>query len=75
MNGTPPRAGCILITNRYGDVVQHYNEQSIINDFMRYCQFMDLEEPGDAPHSAWRWNSETQSHWGGFVQVSDRHCE
>jgi len=69
MNPTPPNLGFILITDNQGDIVDHYPENSVIDEIYRRIQVLDSQNPGDSPHSPWRWYSETQSHWGCFTRV------
>ena len=69
---TPPNSGFILITDNQGDIVENYPENSVIDVIFRRMELLDKEFPGGSPHSAWRWNSETKSNWGGFFQVFDR---
>ena len=68
----PPNSGFILVIDRDGDIVDHYSENSVIDEVMRRCQVLDKQFPDGSPHSAWRWSSETKSHWGGFFQVFDK---
>ena len=69
---SPPNSGFILVIDNDGAIVDNFPENSVIDEVMRRCQVLDREYPGYAPHSAWRWHSETKSNWGGFFQVSDR---
>jgi len=59
----PPNSGFILITDNQGDIVDHYPENSVIDEIYRRIQVLDSQNPGDSPHSPWRWNS------GGFTRV------
>ena len=60
---TPPNSGFILITDNQGDIVDHYPENCVIDEIYRRIQVLDSQNPGDSPHSPWRWSS------GGFTRV------
>ncbi len=66
---SPPNSGFILVVDCDGDPVDTYSRNSVIDEVMSRCQVLDKDFPGDAPHSAWWWVSETKSHWGGFFKV------
>jgi hypothetical protein len=66
----PPSSGWIIIVDRDGDPQEHFSHNSVIDEVMRRVDLLDKENPGDSPHSAWSWNSETRSHWGGFHRVT-----
>ena len=68
----PPNTDFIIVVDRDGDPVDTYSRNSVIDEVMRRCQVLDRNFPGGAPHSAWRWVSETNSNWGGFSRVIDR---
>ena len=63
MNPTPPNKHFILITDNQGDIVDFYPENCVIDVIFRRIEVLDLENPGDSPHSPWRWGT------GGFTQA------
>jgi hypothetical protein len=68
---THPCSGFIVVVDNEGDPIDTYSRNSVIDEVMMRCQVLDREFPSDAPHTAWRWNSETHTHWGGFFRVVD----
>ena len=56
----------VVILDRDGDPKEIYSKNCVIDEVMRRCQVLDGEDPGDAPHSAWMWDT------GGFSRVFDR---
>jgi len=63
---SPPNSGFILVVDRDGDPKEVYSHNCVIDEVMRRCQVLDGEDPSDAPHSAWMWDT------GGFSRVFDR---
>ena len=68
----PPTTGFILVVDCDGDPVDTYSCNSVIDEVvLSRCQELDKDFPDNAPHLAWRWYSETLSHWGGFFKIKD----
>ena len=63
---TSPNSGFIVITDFYGDIVEHYPENSVIDVVLRRCEVLDKEFQDDIPHSAWRYER------GGFSRILDK---
>ena len=63
---SPPNSGFILLVDCDGDPKEVYSKNCVIDEVMRRCQVLDGEDPSDAPHSAWMWDT------GGFSRIFDR---
>lgn len=68
---SPPSGEFILIVDCDGDPQEVFSGNVSLDQVFQLIDKLDRES-GYHPHSAWRWNSETQSNWGGFSQVLER---
>lgn len=69
---SPPRGDFILVVDCDGDPQEVFSGNTNLDHVFQAIHRLDNLNLGYNPHSAWRWNSETNSHWGGFSQVLER---